>query len=166
MHSTPASFTCSTAATARCFASCRVACIESSSCTSLVETNTWTISTPESMAASMSPSTTRASPQTVVFVAAAMSLGLELRVRVHREPASMTWVFMSSSVAAMRRFVVAELNDVRGDCSPSRNVVSKIRTGPISMLEAIVPWKNSIRRGVRRSLRDVCHRLTEARSRT
>ncbi|CDK38966.1 hypothetical protein BN903_260 [Halorubrum sp. AJ67] len=44
--------------------------------------------------------------------------------------------------------------------------MSKILTGPISTLEAIVPWKNSIRRGVRRSLRDVCHRFTTRRSST
>lgn len=44
-------------------------------------------------------------PQTVVFVAAAMSLTASNSASEFTgNPASMTWVFMSSSVAAMRRF--------------------------------------------------------------
>jgi len=47
----------------------------------------------------------RQPPQTVVFVAAAMSLTASNSASEFTgNPASMTWVFMSSSVAAMRRF--------------------------------------------------------------
>jgi hypothetical protein len=41
---------------------------------------------------------------------------------------------------------------VRGDCSPSRSVVSKIRASSISEVLSSVPWKNSTRRAGRRNL--------------
>jgi len=81
-----------------------VACIESSIWTSLVDTNVCTISTPESSAASITLSTTRANPQVVELVAEAMSrTASNSASELTGNPASMTWVPISSRMDAICR---------------------------------------------------------------
>ncbi len=139
----PASATRSTHWTARSRTSSRVVCIESSICTSLVEAKTCTISAPVSSAVSTSLSTIRAKAQVVELVDSAMSrTAANSASPLAGKPASMTWVPISSSIDAISRFSSGE-NEVRGVCSPSRRVVSKIRTDSISSVWANVPSKNS-----------------------
>ena len=102
--SAPDSAARSTLSTERSITASRLACIESSIWTSLVDANTWTRSTPASMAASTSFSTTRASPQTVVSAADAMSrTAVNSASEFTGKPASITSTPALSSAAAISR---------------------------------------------------------------